>query len=275
MKTSSTKLIATLAIVAFTLTAADALAKGGNNNGGNRSFTSHMNSSNVSSKFNTSKFNSTTFKLNNNHKNSSNHSNISTLSSKKVDLSQVFKKQANNNTSLKNISLNNKNLTKINTLVDNKKFDKKIDFFSKDKNFCKKGKCFDWCNPWYFGCYPSYGCYTSCCDYCSPTYTCSYSTVPVVPVVEPTRVRVVLGSVIMLNGQSFGGQPGGVRLRLSGMALPIQVVEWTPNAVKAQLPQIELTGLTLADIEVVRPDGSLASTTPVELAVPQPLAFNR
>jgi hypothetical protein len=230
------------------------------------------------SKLNTTKLNASTFKLNKNNTNnsSSNHSNISTLSSKKVDLSQVFKKQSNNNTSLKDISLNKKNVTKINTLFDNKKSDKKIDFFSKDKNFCKKGKCFDWCYPWYFGCYPSYGCYNYCYDYCYPTYTCSYSeSIPAVPVVEPTRVRVVLGSLIMLNGQSFGGQPGGVRLRLNGMALPIQVVEWTPNAVKAQLPQIELTGLTLADIEVVRPDGSLASTTPVELTTPQPLALSR
>jgi hypothetical protein len=290
MKTSSTTFVAILTIAGFTLTGAHALAKGGNH-GGNHSFTNSMKSSNMSSKFssnklssnkfNSSKLNSnklsaSTFKLNNSNKNtSSSHSHISTLSSKKPNFNQLFKKQGNHNTSLNNISLNKKSSPKIDKLFE-KKSDKKIDFFCKDKNHCKKDKCFDWCYPWHFGCYPSYGCYDYSYDYCYPTYACSYSSsIPVVQVAEPTRVRVVLGSVIMLNGQSFGPQPGGVRLRVSGMILPIQVVEWTPNAVKAQLPQIELTGVTLADIEVVRPDGSLASTTPVELASPQPLAFNR
>jgi hypothetical protein len=213
---------------------------------------------------------SNTFKVNNNisNINSTSHSNISTLSSKNLNVGQVFKKQGNNPISLSNnFSLNkNKSL----------KIDKKVDFFCKDKNFCKNNKCcYNFCYPWYFGCHNT--CYNFCYpSYCYPTYSCNYvESLPVVSVAGPTRVRVVLGSVIMLNGQTFGSQPGGVRLRVSGMALPIQVVEWTPNAVKAQLPQFELTGVTLADIEVVRPDGSLASKTPVELTASQSLALGR
>jgi hypothetical protein len=271
MKSSSTKLIAVLAIAACTLTAANALAKGGNGGGGNHSFTSHVNSSNFSSKLS-----SNTFKLNKNITtiNSISHSNNNVLTSKNLNVGQVLKKQGNNPISISNsLSLNKHNSPKIDKLLD-KKSDKK-DFFCKDKNFCKDKCCFDWCYPWYFGCYNH--CYDWCYpSYCYPTYSCSYvESLPVLSVVESTRVRVVLGSVIMLNGQSFGGQPGGVRLRVSGMALPIQVVEWTPSAVKAQLPQIELTGPTLADIEVIRPDGSLASKTPVELTVPQSLALGR
>ncbi len=146
------------------------------------------------------------------------------------------------------------------------------------KDPCKN----DWkkfCYPYYFGCsYPSYSCYDYCePSYCFPTYGCNYgSSLTVLSGGETTRMRVAIGSVIMLNGQSFGGQAGGVRLRVSGMAMPIQVVEWTPNGVKAQLPQLELTSITPAEIEVVRPDGSLASKTAVELtAAPEQLALGR
>ena len=48
-------------------------------------------------------------------------------------------------------------------------------------------------------------------------------------------------------------QGRGARLQFSGMLLSIEVVEWTPSAVKVRLPQVELTSDAIADIEVLRP----------------------
>jgi hypothetical protein len=152
---------------------------------------------------------------------------------------------------------------------------KKLDSMKSSKDFSKKDfHCYkDYCYwnhcsyPWYYGCYyPTYSCY----DYSYPIYS-SYtvaSPIAVLPIAPATRTRVALGSMLMLNGQAFGDKPGGARLRISGMALPIEVVEWTPSAVKVRLPLVELAGVTPADIEVVRVDGSLASKTPVELTPP-------
>jgi hypothetical protein len=80
----------------------------------------------------------------------------------------------------------------------------------------------------------------------------------------------------MINGQAFGPQAGGARLHVNGMAMPIEVLEWTPAGVKIRLPQLEIAGVTAAEIEVIRGDGSLASKTPIDLTgSPAPLAFNR
>jgi hypothetical protein len=46
--------------------------------------------------------------------------------------------------------------------------------------------------------------------------------------------------------------------------------------VKVRLPQIEIAGVTPAEIEVIRGDGSLAAKSPVDLTgMPGQVAFNR
>ena len=71
----------------------------------------------------------------------------------------------------------------------------------------------------------------------------------------------------MVNGQAFGNEAGGARLSINGMAMPIEVLEWTPAGVKVRMPQLEINGVTPAEIEVFRGDGSLASKTPIDLTV--------
>jgi hypothetical protein len=268
MITSTTKLIAALAISAGLLTTSAALAKGGPGKVGGGNSGSNKSGSNFSA-----------FKLNSNNNNLSNHSNsISGISKKPVTLSQNFKKQDfNKDHKNSNIGIS------LNSMKADKKFDKKFDKNSKDF-FCKKdSKCwFDWCYPknhcypYYFGCYyPIYSCY----DYCIPTYTtCNYScsSLTVLENVAPSRTLVSVGSVLMINGQVFGDRAGGARLRINGMAMPIEVFEWTPAGVKVRLPQIEISGITPAEIEVIRGDGSLASKTPIDLTgSPAPLALGR
>ena len=185
MITSTTKLIAVLAISAGLLTASAAFAKNGSGKSGSGSGSNHTQSQKTS-------FNA--FKLSTNSINSNTHSNsISGISKKPTTLSQTFKKQ-DFNKDHKNSPLG----ISVNSL--------KNDNHSKD-TFCKKDNkhCFDWCYPkscypYYFGCYyPTYSCY----DYCTPTYTtCNYTvSVPLVQNVQPARTLVSVGSVLMM-GQS-------------------------------------------------------------------------
>ncbi|HVT26441.1 MAG TPA: LysM domain-containing protein [Lacipirellulaceae bacterium] len=87
-------------------------------------------------------------------------------------------------------------------------------------------------------------------------------------VVEQPRTKIVVGSSLLVDGQTFGEKTGAARLRVGGFALPIDVIEWTNSAVKIHLPKAEVTSGTKADIEVVRADGTLASKTAVELVSP-------
>jgi hypothetical protein len=96
--------------------------------------------------------------------------------------------------------------------------------------------------------------------------------VPSVPVAnirpateEPALANVAIGSMLVLDGQSFGEAKGIVRLRVSNLALPVEVLEWSATSAKIRLPELELAGSTQAEIEVVRADGSLASKTAVRL----------
>ena len=167
MITSTTKLIAALAISAGLLTTNAAFAKGGSGKSGG-SGSNHSQSQKNSSNFNT-------FKLNSNNSNSNNHSNsISGISKKPVTLSQNFKKQDFN---FKKVDINkdHKNSPLGISLNSLKKDNHSKDFFCKKDNKCWFDWCYskNYCYPYYFGCYyPTYSCY----DYCTPTYTtCNYS----------------------------------------------------------------------------------------------------
>jgi hypothetical protein len=270
MITSTTKLIAALAISAGLLATNAAFAKGGNGKSGGGGNSGSQNR--ISSSKNLS-----AFKLSTNNNNSNNHSNsISGISKKNLTLSQSFKKQDFN---FKKVDINkdHKNSPLGISLNSLKKDNHSKDFFCKKDNKCSFDWCFPkkHCYPYYFGCYyPIYSCY----DYCTPTYTtCNYTiSVPVVQNVQPARTLVAVGSILMVNGQAFGPQAGGARLSINGMAMPIEVLEWTPAGVKVRLPQLEINGVTPAEIEVYRGDGSLASKTPIDLTgSPAPLAFGR
>jgi hypothetical protein len=82
---------------------------------------------------------------------------------------------------------------------------------------------------------------------------------------EARLPSVAIGSLLTLDGQSLGDERGIVRLKVSGLALPVEVLEWNATIVKIQLPQLELAGAIKAEIEVLRADGSLASKSAVEL----------
>ena len=82
---------------------------------------------------------------------------------------------------------------------------------------------------------------------------------------EPALPSVTVGSTLMLDGQVFGDEQGVARLRIGGLSLPVEVIEWTSSSAKIRLPQVELTAPLKAEIEVLRADGSVASKTAIEL----------
>jgi hypothetical protein len=101
------------------------------------------------------------------------------------------------------------------------------------------------------------------------------TTTSTTPIVEAPRPKVTVGSTLLVDGQTFGDKQGAARLRVSGLSLPIEVLEWTTSSVKIHLPTVELTSATKADIEVVRADGSLASKTAVELGAATEVALTK
>lgn len=94
------------------------------------------------------------------------------------------------------------------------------------------------------------------------------ATVATAPTPEPTRMSVPTGSTLQLDGESLGSATGVARLRISGVAFPVEVVEWSPESTKIRLPKLDVGSATKAELEVLRADGSLASTNAIELTAP-------
>ncbi|MGE3244556.1 MAG: LysM domain-containing protein, partial [Pirellulales bacterium] len=88
------------------------------------------------------------------------------------------------------------------------------------------------------------------------------------PAPEPTRMSVPTGSTLQLDGQTLGSETGVARLRISGVAFPVEVVEWNADSTKIRLPKLDVGSATKAELEVLRADGTLASTNAIELTAP-------
>jgi len=82
---------------------------------------------------------------------------------------------------------------------------------------------------------------------------------------EPSRPSVAVGSTMQFSGESLGAEKGSVRLQISGVTLPVEVIEWTAESVKVHIPKLDLSRTVAAELEVLRADGSMASTSGVEL----------
>ncbi len=87
---------------------------------------------------------------------------------------------------------------------------------------------------------------------------------------EPALARVAVGSTLEIDGSSMGTEAGIVRLRVGGLALPVEVLEWSANSVKIRLPKVELSSEVRGELEVLRADGSVASNSGVALTPAAP-----
>jgi hypothetical protein len=86
------------------------------------------------------------------------------------------------------------------------------------------------------------------------------------------RPQIAVGSMLQVDGQTFGDKPGMARLLVGGVALKIDIVEWFGSAIKIRMPMLDLAGPSSGEIEILRADGSLAAKTPVELVSPTAMA---
>jgi hypothetical protein len=93
------------------------------------------------------------------------------------------------------------------------------------------------------------------------------------PAAAAGRLKVAPGSMLMLNGQSLGDKPGIARLRIGAVTLKIEIARWTGSSVQIRMPQLELAGPTMADIEILRADGSPATKSAIELVAATELAL--
>ncbi len=91
---------------------------------------------------------------------------------------------------------------------------------------------------------------------------------------DVARTSVPAGSTLLVDGQQFGSKPGSARLRIGGGLMKLSVIQWTPNAVKVNLPKADQVGSTDADLEIVRADGSIASRTSLEVDSTEQVASN-
>jgi hypothetical protein len=103
----------------------------------------------------------------------------------------------------------------------------------------------------------------------APVVNGSAPTIPTANIREasaaPAMPTVAIGSTLLVDGQALGSETGIVRLRLSGVALKVEVLEWTAASAKIRLPEMDLTSAMSAEIEVLRADGSLAAKTAIQL----------
>jgi hypothetical protein len=84
-------------------------------------------------------------------------------------------------------------------------------------------------------------------------------------VAEPERAKVPTGSTIKLDAQSLGEKPGVVRLKISNVALPVEVIEWSADSTKIRMPKLDVSGNMNAELEVLRADGTVAATNAISL----------
>ena len=81
--------------------------------------------------------------------------------------------------------------------------------------------------------------------------------------VDPTKLTA--GSEMIIAGEGLGPQPGQVLVNVAGKELQAEVLGWYDLGVRINVPQVELTEPTPADVIVVRGDG--AATNPVKVTL--------
>jgi hypothetical protein len=83
-------------------------------------------------------------------------------------------------------------------------------------------------------------------------------------------MQVPVGATLTLQSPGLGDAAGQVILQIDKIAIPAMVNEWKMDAVTTTLPMLGLGGQVIADIVIVRADGSVANSIKVELINAQP-----
>jgi len=82
---------------------------------------------------------------------------------------------------------------------------------------------------------------------------------------EVDPASLAAGGEMILAGEGLGPQPGQVLVNVGGRELQAEVLGWYDLGVRINVPQVEITEPTSADVIVVRGDG--AATNPVKITL--------
>lgn len=131
---------------------------------------------------------------------------------------------------------------------------------------CHQGKNWNaWCEPSHWPCYkPCYPCHKPIC-YQETVYVYTQPIVVQVAVPVEKLMQVPAGSTLTLQVPNMGEAPGQVVLQMEKVAMAGLVHEWKLDTVTATLPPMELAAPVIAEILILRADGSLANGMKVEL----------
>lgn len=128
------------------------------------------------------------------------------------------------------------------------------------------------CKPWWSDCHHHDHCYKPSYPVCSHTIVVQVPVVvEQVAVVQPS-MQVPVGSTLTLQTLGLGDAAGQVMLQVDKIAIPAMVNDWKNDAVTTTLPMLLLGSPVIADIVIVRVDGTVANSIKVELINAQPQA---
>ncbi len=77
--------------------------------------------------------------------------------------------------------------------------------------------------------------------------------------------EVESGMSVILEGEGFGEQPGGVYIKINELLLQTELLDWSDSFAEAELPKIPLVGGTRAILIVMTADSNIGQTLEVQL----------
>jgi hypothetical protein len=130
------------------------------------------------------------------------------------------------------------------------------------------------CKPWWNDCHHFHHnhCYKPVYPVCTQTIVVQVPVVVEQVAVAQPVMQVPVGATLTLQSLGLGDAAGQVMLQVDKIAIPAMVNEWKPDAVTTTLPMLGLSGQVIADIVMVRADGTVANSIKVELINAQPQA---
>lgn len=93
--------------------------------------------------------------------------------------------------------------------------------------------------------------------------------------VKVSRTELPSGSTITMFANFLGNAPGFVLVKIDEVSLSCKVMEWKPNRVTLELPQLGLKDPQAATLSIVLPDGRVVQQFSVDLVPPQRIVVHQ
>ena len=97
---------------------------------------------------------------------------------------------------------------------------------------------------------------------------------PLVVIPPPPLPTAPAGSTLTIAGNGFGPVIGIGHLMLGQVKLPVNFVQWGPNAVTVKLPEMGILSPTRGELMIMLPDGRLVRRMNILLVAQPPVNVN-